>query len=479
MVYRTARCHLVLSREAVGRCFGLLRSAGDVRACALDLNRHRRERGDRPVVSYQGLCAELTKAGPGTFGELSVGGARSVLRDYSDAWFSAGKRIRDGDPAARYPRRKKALVPVRWSGDDFALDGRKVTLQAARGAPGLAVRLDRDLPYPPGSVRSVRLGYADGRLYLDVTAEVPVAVYPDGQAPEPARAAGVDIGVIHPFAVAGPGGQALLVSGRAMRAESRQHLRDVRGRSRAAARRAPKPGQKGSRRWRQHRRAEKKAEARHKRRLAQARHEAARTVVTWAVQQKAGTLVIGDPAGVLQVNAGPVHNHRVHEWRPAQLIRAVRDKAEVAGIRVEVVSERGTSSTCPACRKRVPKPRGRRFRCPFCGLAGHRDLIGAVNIAARNPGGGSPVPVPAVAGTTHRRAGTHLPGAGPSRRDPRRRPSSRTAHRGHLAGSGPPPPSPPPHSGGAKGVARGNREEQHQAPGNPKELVSGCTRSMT
>jgi hypothetical protein len=92
------------------------------------------------------------------------------------------------------------------------------------------VRLDRDVPYPDGQVRSVTLGYAGGRLYVDVTAEVPVATYPEELAPDPARVAGVDLGVIHPFAVAGPDGNGLLVSGRAIRAEHRQHLRDQKAR---------------------------------------------------------------------------------------------------------------------------------------------------------------------------------------------------------------------------------------------------------
>jgi hypothetical protein len=36
----------------------------------------------------------------------------------------------------------------------------------------------------------------------------------------------------------------------------------------------------------------------------------------------------------------------------AHLLQALRDKAELAGIVVRLVDERGTSSTCPACRQR-------------------------------------------------------------------------------------------------------------------------------
>jgi len=94
-----------------------------------------------------------------------------------------------------------------------------------------------------------------------------------------------------------------------------------------------------------------------------------------------------------------------------------KDKAEAAGIEVTTVDERGTSSTCPRCETRVPKPRGRNFFCPHCSLGAHRDLVGAINIASRSPRGGINVD-PTRLAITHRRAGRHLPGR--TRRDPRR-----------------------------------------------------------
>jgi IS605 OrfB family transposase len=144
-------------------------------------------------------------------------------------------------------------------------------------------------------------------------------------------------------------------------------------------------------------------------------------VVGWAAEHQVGRLAVGDPRGVLNLAAGRRHSHRTRDWRVRHLIRALRDKAEAAGITMRLVDERGTSSTCPSCSRRVPKPAGRNFRCPHCGNQGHRDLIAAANIAARNGGGTIPTP-PDGAGITHRRAGTHLPGVHPAPRDPRRRP---------------------------------------------------------
>ena len=397
------------------------------------------------------MCRELARAGPGTFGELDTKGARSVLRRYCDAWFAAAGRRKAGDKLARFPRRRRGLLPVRWYAGTFTLAGRVLRLPVARGCAPLVVRLDRDPPYPAGQVRSVTLLCEAGRLHVDVTAEVPVAAYPDGEGPDPGRVAGVDLGIIHPYAAAGPDGQLLLVSGRAIRAECRQHLREAKARARAAARRAPRPGQRRSRRWRQHRRRQQAAEARHRRRVRQAQHEAAKAVTGWAVQHRVGTLAVGVPRGVLGLDAGRRHNQRVRAWRIGHLIRALSDKAEAAGITVALTDERGTSSTCPACARRVPKPAGRRFRCPHCGHSGHRNLVAAANIAAR--AGGGTIPALAGAGITHRRAGTHLPGVHPARRDPRRRPH-RGPPQGPLAGTGPPRTAPHAERGVARPTAR-------------------------
>src|SRR5207247_1790575 len=141
--------------------------------------------------------------------------------------------------------RRRALVPLRWYHDRFTIAGRLLRIPVARGRPPLWVRLDRNLPYPPEQVRSVTLVYDAGRLWVDVTAEVPVACYPADREPDPDRVAGVDLGIIHPYAVAGPDGEGLLVSGRAIRAEHRMHLADTKARRKAVARRAPKPGRKG------------------------------------------------------------------------------------------------------------------------------------------------------------------------------------------------------------------------------------------
>jgi IS605 OrfB family transposase len=423
LVHRTATVRLRLTRRQNRRCYGLLRSAGDMWAWLLDSNRERRCQGERPVTGYQALCRQLTSAGP--FGELSMTGARSVLQRYSGAWFQAAKRRGQADKAG-FPRRKRALVPVQCYHDTFLLDGNRVRLPVARGQPELWVRLARPLPYPAEQVRAVTLLAEGGRLWLAVTAAVP-AQHDDL---DPSRVAGVDLGIIHPFAVATET-SGLLVSGRALRAESYLHLEDQKARHTRAARRAPRPGQRGSRRWRRHRARLRKVEARHRRRVHQAQHQAAKQVVAFAVKQRIGTLVVGDPTGITDQDVGRVQNLRLRRWRRTHLVQALRDKAEQVGMVVRLVDERGTSSTCPACEQRVPKPAGRRFHCTRCGLQGHRDLVGAHNIAAKAGGGPTSTRLPVL--IEHRRAG-----GVPARRDRRRHlHDQRRRHRSCLASGHP------------------------------------------
>src|SRR5829696_1439031 len=327
VVHRTARVGLRLTRAQARRCFGLLRSGGDVWAAILESNWWRWRRGDRPVAGYQELCT-LLAADRGVFGDLDSVGARSVLRRYSDAWFAAAKKRKTGDLTARFPRRRRSLMALRWYHGTFAHDvaGRRVRIPTAAGSPPLWLRLARAVPYPPEQIRSITLLYDSGRLWLDVTAEVPVTVYPPGKQPDPDRTAGVDLGVIHPYALAGPEHVGLLISGRAIRAENRMHLADTKARRRATAARAPKPGQRGSRRWRKTRRRQRAVEGRHRRRIRQAMHEAAKAVITHALDQRIGTLTVGDPRGILNLKAGRRHNLRLRQWRVGQAIALLADK---------------------------------------------------------------------------------------------------------------------------------------------------------
>src|SRR6202023_2128981 len=101
------------------------------------------------------------------------------------------------------------------------------------------------------------------------------------------------------------------ISGRAVRAEARLHLADTKARDRKMAPKTPRRGQRGSKRWRQLRAKQRRAEAASRRRVRQAHHEAAKHLIDWAITQRVGTLVVGDPRGITNKDVGPVHNRRL------------------------------------------------------------------------------------------------------------------------------------------------------------------------
>src|SRR5947199_3481085 len=98
---RSARIAIRATKPQRRRLYGLLRSAGDVRALVLDCNRQLRAWKLPPVVTYQGLCREIAGM---SFEDLDTVAARSVLRSYSAEWFEAARRKKAG-MVPGFPRR--------------------------------------------------------------------------------------------------------------------------------------------------------------------------------------------------------------------------------------------------------------------------------------------------------------------------------------------------------------------------------------
>jgi hypothetical protein len=119
LVHRTARVRLRVTRGQARRCYGLLRAGGDVWAALIDVNRERFRGGAR---------REMTGA---PLGELARVCAEGIAKRYCDAFIETARRRRRGE-RARYPRRKRALFPMRFRTGAFALDGRRVRLAVAR-----------------------------------------------------------------------------------------------------------------------------------------------------------------------------------------------------------------------------------------------------------------------------------------------------------------------------------------------------------
>ena len=100
-------------------------------------------------------------------------GARSVLQRYSDAWFEAARRHNRGERLGSRAA-NASWSRIRLFNGTFLLDGDRRAAAGRQGSSELWVRLARPLPYLPDQVRSVTLLHDAGRLWLSVTAAVPV-----------------------------------------------------------------------------------------------------------------------------------------------------------------------------------------------------------------------------------------------------------------------------------------------------------------
>jgi len=149
------------------------------------------------------------------------------------------------------------------------------------------------------------------------------------------------------------------------------------------------------------------AESRSRRVVTLAANRAARLAAGFLEHAEASRVVISDPTGVREEDAGAVHSRRTHQWLVVHTTRALCYRLEEVGIAAELTDERGTSSHCPD-RGAVAKEQGRVLPCtdPVCGTVHHRDIAGARNMI-RNLGRAPSV----TAHIEHCRAGT------PSRRD--------------------------------------------------------------
>jgi hypothetical protein len=414
-VVRTFRVKVMSTPAKRRQAQALLMAGGDVWAWCID-RYHARRRAKLPAAnSNPQLWPDLREHG--SVGALTMHAAQDVAKVWSAAFFESVRRRKVAERAA-LPLRKHYRYPVMWRRGEFRLVAggehtrARVELSRARGTEPLTLALSHDHPYDPAQVRALRLLEESGDLYLDVTAWVArraVAVVAG-------RVARCDPGIIHPLALAA-GEDALVISGRAVRAEEFLHLVDTKARARRQATKQPavqarggRPGHAGSRRWRQLTRRQRQLEARSRRRVKLAANRAARLAAGWLVDHRVETLALGDPAGIEHQDAGRIQNRRVSRWPRTHTRDALRYRLEEAGIALTVTDERGTSSQCPHCGTRATKT-GRTLRCqnPACGAKHHRDVAGAQNISRRLGAVVSP-----IARLEHRRVGT------PTRRDRRR-----------------------------------------------------------
>ena len=211
-----------------------------------------------------------------------------------------------GLPTARFPYHRRKFRTTIWKNTGIRRKGDVLILSQGRGNPPITLAL-------PESLHNV-LRFLEVRLVYDQRARRYTwhIVVENGANPKPApgdHVVSVDLGEIHP-AVVGDEHEASIITCRQRRAESQGHARRMAQINRALSRK-----QKGSKRYRRLMQAKARMKAKHQRVMRDLEHKISRAVVDTAVEQKAGTIVMGDVRDVADgVDCGSQHNQRMSQW---------------------------------------------------------------------------------------------------------------------------------------------------------------------
>jgi putative transposase len=327
------------------------------------VQRHQQARAaHRPWPGRKELQAE-TKGGQYALHSQSI----QMITHHFLANVETIAKLRQTDTRHRYPYHPKQYLPVDWPAQAIDRQGNTLTLPMGRGRKSLKMHL-HGLPEQIGAASLVWNGGYELHLVIST-----LTVEPLPRSDAPAQAT-VDLGEIHLAAVTTNTGKGLVVTGRAICALKRAQLM-----SQGEIQRKLKKCKPGSRRYRRLCYALERIGGQIKRQVRDLRHKATRQVVDFCAQEGVQTVFMGNPHGVRNKDSGRHHNQRMARWEYGKDIDYVQQKAAHVGMTSFTGSERGPSSTCPSCGKRI-RPRGRNFVCRHCGFVGHRDIVGSMNM---------------------------------------------------------------------------------------------------
>jgi len=351
-------------REEAGRCWtdmvnAHVASRGEKKWLSVDeLEKQHKQKYALHSTCIQGLAQKLG---------ANIATARQLRR---------AQKKNGGEITARFPYREKQYQTVIWkeNGIRWMGDGR-LRLSNKSGDPPLILSVPAE--HQDMDIRKAELTWRADHYELCLTIDTGV------EPPEPAEGcsvAGVDLGEIHIAAVCTDAGDALLVSGRALRSVKR--LRNKRLAAYHSRLSRCKPGSKRHRRWLKNKNRTSAILYRQQRDIL---HKASRHVVDFCAKHKITHIAIGDVRDIQNgVKLGSHSNQKISQWPHGQFKQYTEYKSRLIGMTVAEIAEDYSSRTCSHCSHVINyAPKGRTFSCPRCGAVIHRDVNGSANICSR------------------------------------------------------------------------------------------------
>ncbi|WP_408006920.1 RNA-guided endonuclease TnpB family protein [Pseudalkalibacillus sp. A8] len=112
-------------------------------------------------------------------------------------------------------------------------------------------------------------------------------------------------------------------------------------------------------------------------------HKISRQIVNLALANGVGVIRMEDLTDIRNTTKSKKNDQgrSLHSWSFYQLKEFIKYKAEMIGIRFELVNPEYTSQTCKCGHQAKENRNGLHFQCRECGYTCHADLNGAINIS--------------------------------------------------------------------------------------------------
>lgn len=344
-------------REEAGRCWTAM------------LNAHIESRSGKWLSS-----SDLKKMFKGQYALHSQ--SVQALSEKLEANIDAARELRKIDPEARYPYHPKQYQTVVWKKSAIRLfeDGR---ILLSNGKINQPLILAIPAEYVAVDICKVELTWRADHYELCLTIDTGLVNPPPK---ESGQTAGADLGEVNIAAVVTETGDAIVVSGRALRSVKRQ--RNKRHATLDSLISRCKPGSKHHRRLLK---SKAKASAKMYRQQRDILHKASRQVVEFCQGNNVKSIAIGDVRDIQDgVNLSTNSNQKISQWPHGQFVKYVAYKSAEYGMKAGYIPEDYSTRTCSCCKHRGKNaPQGRVFTCPRCGAVIHRDANGASNICSR------------------------------------------------------------------------------------------------
>jgi len=276
---------------------------------------------------------------------------------------TALKNRKAGDKKARLTYRYKKYFNVIFKGQAIKQMNNRIRLPLKNKK-----YIWINIPEINGKIVQAELGY--NRVFLTIQRVISVPEHTSN------KVAAIDFGIIH-TAVITDGDNDLAIVGRGIRSIKQGHAKNLAKMSKKLSK-----TKKGSKRRKKLIRAKFKLIEKTENRIRNALHQVSRKLVSYCTENAISAVAYGDLAGINENKKKKRRkqcNQEIGMMEFGTLYKYLEYKLSENGIKIEKISERNTSKTCPVCGNEH-KAQRRTYKCKDCGYVGIRDLVGAYNI---------------------------------------------------------------------------------------------------